>query len=148
MEEVDVQSASGKDSLDDPKNPDAWEKEVSRVGKGGTYLYSDGSLLEGGNVGGGGGRVSDGEAAGMAEGLGYGREGTKRSSVSRTRKQPSLQSKHCIVLYLLPVLNPKSYEGARVLEASGRLMLVIGRSKRFVIQWLGDDAGTKSTGIN
>ena len=26
----------------------------------------------------------------------------------------------CIVLYLLPVLNPKSYDGARVLEASGR----------------------------
>ena len=25
-----------------------------------------------------------------------------------------------IVLYLLPVLNPKSYDGARVLEASGR----------------------------
>ena len=27
---------------------------------------------------------------------------------------------YCIVLYLLPVLNPKSYDGARVLEASGR----------------------------
>ena len=26
---------------------------------------------------------------------------------------------YCIVLYLLPVLNPKSYDGARVLEASG-----------------------------
>ena len=26
----------------------------------------------------------------------------------------------CIVLYLLPVLNPKSYDEARVLEASGR----------------------------
>ena len=35
---------------------------------------------------------------------------------------------YCIVLYLLPVLNPKSYDGARVLEASGRPMLVIGRS--------------------
>ena len=35
---------------------------------------------------------------------------------------------NCIVLYLLPVLNPKSYDGARVLEASGRPMLVIGRS--------------------
>ena len=29
---------------------------------------------------------------------------------------------------MLPVLNPKSYDGARVLEASGRPMLVIGRS--------------------
>ena len=35
---------------------------------------------------------------------------------------------YCIVLYLQPVLNPKSYDGARVLEASGRPMLVIGRS--------------------
>ena len=38
---------------------------------------------------------------------------------------------YCIVLYLLPVLNPKSYDGARVLEASGRPMLVIGRSYGF-----------------
>ena len=30
---------------------------------------------------------------------------------------------HCIVLYLLPLLNPKSYDGARVLEASGRPVL-------------------------
>ena len=37
---------------------------------------------------------------------------------------------YCIVLYLQPVLNPKSYDGARVLEASGRPMLVIGRSYR------------------
>ena len=35
---------------------------------------------------------------------------------------------YCIVLYLQPVLNPESYDGARVLEASGRPMLVIGRS--------------------
>ena len=34
---------------------------------------------------------------------------------------------YCIVLYLLPVLNPKSYDGARVLEASVLPMLVIGR---------------------
>ena len=45
-----------------------------------------------------------------------------------------------IVLYLTPVLNPKSYDGARVLEASGRPMLVIGND--------GNDgaAGTKTTG--
>ena len=30
------------------------------------------------------------------------------------------------------MLNPKSYDGARVLEASGRPMLVIGRSYEFV----------------
>ena len=39
---------------------------------------------------------------------------------------------YCIVLYLLPILNPKSYDGARVLKASGRPMLVIGRSYGFV----------------
>ena len=32
----------------------------------------------------------------------------------------SVMALYCIVLYLLPVLNPKSYDGARVLEASGR----------------------------
>ena len=32
------------------------------------------------------------------------------------------------------MLNPKSYDGARVLEASGRPMLVIGRSCGFSIQ--------------
>ena len=35
---------------------------------------------------------------------------------------------YCIVLYMQPVLNPKSYDGARVLEASGRPLLVKGRS--------------------
>ena len=35
---------------------------------------------------------------------------------------------YCIVLYLQPVLNPKSYDGARVLEAAGRPLLVKGRS--------------------
>ena len=34
------------------------------------------------------------------------------------------RARYCIVLYFLPVLNPKSYDGARVLEASGRPMLV------------------------
>ena len=32
-----------------------------------------------------------------------------------------------IELNMLPELNPKSYDGAQVLEASGRPMLVIGR---------------------
>ena len=35
---------------------------------------------------------------------------------------------YCIVLYLQPVLNSKSYDGARVLEASGRPLLVKGRT--------------------
>ena len=39
---------------------------------------------------------------------------------------------HCIVLYLQPVLN--RYDGARVLRASGRPMLVIGRSYVVSIQ--------------
>ena len=53
MEEVDVRPAGGKDSQDDPTKPDAWEREISRFGKGGAYVYSDGSLLDRGNVGGG-----------------------------------------------------------------------------------------------
>src|SRR5258705_1235885 len=53
-------------------------------------------------------------------------------------------SLYCIVLYLLPVLNPKSYDGARVLEASGRPMLVIGRSYWVVPIQQGDEkTGTK-----
>ena len=51
----------------------AWEREISRAGKGGTYIFSDVSLLEGGNVRGG---VWDGEIAGMAGGL---------ASISRRR---------------------------------------------------------------
>ena len=35
---------------------------------------------------------------------------------------------------MLPVLNPKTYDRARVLEASGRPMLVIGRSYFVSIQ--------------
>ena len=48
-----------------------------------------------------------------------------------------------------PVLNPKSYDGARVLEASGRPMLVIGRSY-WVVPIQEEDvkaeAGTKLAG--
>ena len=65
-----------------------WEKEIGKAGRGGAYIFSDGSLLESGNVGGGvfivGSRgaedevergignlatVWDGEVAGMAGGL-------------------------------------------------------------------------------
>src|SRR5258706_13160089 len=37
---------------------------------------------------------------------------------------------NCIVLYLQPVLNPESYDGARVLEASGRPLLVWTNTSR------------------
>ena len=54
---------------------------------------------------------------------------------------------YCIVLYLLPVLNPKSYDGARVLEASGRPMLVIGRSYWVEqIQEEGEETGLTTDG--
>ena len=39
----------------------------------------------------------------------------------------TLRSLYCIVLYLSPVLNPVSYDGARLYKAPGRPMLVIGR---------------------
>ena len=48
---------------------------------------------------------------------------------------------YCIVLYLPPVLNPKSHDGAQVLEALGRPMLVIG------IKRAGEITGTKALGI-
>ena len=41
---------------------------------------------------------------------------------------PPALNPNCIVLYLQPVLKPESYDGARVLEASGRPLLVKGRS--------------------
>ena len=39
IEEVDVRPAGGTDSQDDPKKPGAWEREISRVGKGG-FMYT------------------------------------------------------------------------------------------------------------
>ena len=36
----------------DPEDPDAWEAEI-KAGIGGAFVFSDGSLLENGNVGGG-----------------------------------------------------------------------------------------------
>ena len=86
---MDVGPCGAKGSeKNDPEDPDAWEAEISKTGKWGDYVFSDGSLLEGGNVGGvafvvkeGGAEeevecgigdvatVWDGEVAGMAEGL-------------------------------------------------------------------------------
>ena len=37
--------------VDNPKEPEAWEKEIGKKGAGGTYIFSDSSLLELGNVG-------------------------------------------------------------------------------------------------
>ena len=34
IEEVYVRPTGGKDSRDDPKTPDAWEKEIGKIGKG------------------------------------------------------------------------------------------------------------------
>ena len=47
VEEVDLRS------VDDPKDPEAWEKEIGKAEIEGAYIFSDGSLLESGNVGGG-----------------------------------------------------------------------------------------------
>ena len=53
IEEIDVRPTGGKGSEQDPNDPEAWEKEIGEAGRGGTYIFSDGSLLESGNVGGG-----------------------------------------------------------------------------------------------
>ena len=45
-----------------------------------------------------------------------------RPTRSRNWRRSSTRELYCIVLYLPPVLNPVSYDGARVLEASGRPM--------------------------
>ena len=82
IKEVDVRP------VDDPKDSEVWEKEIGKEGVGGACIFSDGSLLESGNVGGGafvvrteGGEeeakggvgslatVWDREVAGMAGGL-------------------------------------------------------------------------------
>ena len=48
-----MRPTGGKGSDNDPEDPDAWEKEIGKTGIGGAYVFSDGSLLENGNVGGG-----------------------------------------------------------------------------------------------
>ena len=65
VEEVDARPLGGKGSEQDPEKPDAWEMEIGKAGKRGAYVFSDGSLLESGNVngggnGGGGGNVGGG----------------------------------------------------------------------------------------
>ena len=53
VKEVDVRLTGGKGSDQDPEKPDAYEKEIGKTGIGGAYVFSDGSLLESGNVRGG-----------------------------------------------------------------------------------------------
>ena len=50
IEQVDVRPIGGKESEEDPEE---WEKKIRKAGIGGAYIFSDGSLLESGNVGGG-----------------------------------------------------------------------------------------------
>ena len=91
IEEVDLRSSGAKGSEQNPNDQDAWEREIRRAGVGGALVFSDGSLLEGGVVGGGAfvmrtgnqgitekeveyeigdvATVWDGEVAGMAGGL-------------------------------------------------------------------------------
>ena len=38
--------------VDDQKDPEEWENEIGKAGMGGAYIFSDGSLLGSGNVGG------------------------------------------------------------------------------------------------
>ena len=39
---------SDRPSENHPEVPDAWEEEIGKAGRGGTYIFSDGRLLEGG----------------------------------------------------------------------------------------------------
>ena len=47
------QTVQGKASENDPEDPDMWEKDISRIRAEGAFVFSNSSLLEGGNVGGG-----------------------------------------------------------------------------------------------
>lgn len=47
--EVEIEEVEQKN---DPHGPDTWEVEISTTGAGGSFVYPDGSMLEGGNVGG------------------------------------------------------------------------------------------------
>ena len=43
IEEVGVRPTGGKES---EKDPEEWGKEIRKIGIGGAYIFSDGSLLE------------------------------------------------------------------------------------------------------
>ena len=48
-----MRSTGGKGSDQGPEDPDAWGKDIGKAGRGGAYIFSDGSLLETGGVRGG-----------------------------------------------------------------------------------------------
>ena len=53
IEELDIRPIEAKGSWEtDPEDPDAWEDEIRKAGIGGAFVFSDGSLLENGKVGG------------------------------------------------------------------------------------------------
>lgn len=53
IDEIDIRPAGGKGSQNDLEDPEEWEAEISKAGAGRAFIYSDGSLHEGGNEGGG-----------------------------------------------------------------------------------------------
>lgn len=53
IKEVDVKPSGAKSSEQDPNDPGGWETEIQKAGAGVAYIYSDGSPLESGVVGGG-----------------------------------------------------------------------------------------------
>ena len=54
IEEVDLRPRGGKGSEQDPDDPEAWEKEIQKAGRGSAYVFWDGSLLENKKRNGGG----------------------------------------------------------------------------------------------
>ena len=64
VEEIDVRPIGVKGGeKNDLEDPDAWEAEISRAGRGGAFMFSDGSLMNSGNVGGGGRHLFMGQNA-------------------------------------------------------------------------------------
>ena len=54
IDDVDVRPIGAKGGeKNDPEDPEAWDAEIRKAGIGGTFEFSDGSLLESGKVGGG-----------------------------------------------------------------------------------------------
>ena len=53
IEEIDIRLCREKGSKQDPEDPEAWEREIEKAGLWKGYVFSDGTLVEGGKVGGG-----------------------------------------------------------------------------------------------
>ena len=95
-QEVDVRPTGGKQS---EKDPEEWEKEVRKAGIGGAYIFSDGSLLESGNVGGGAFLLVDSRGVEVEVESGIGNVATVWDGESEAGKEiphpGRLQSSHC-----------------------------------------------------